>query len=183
MQVANKPLYEIETVDLYLKRAQHLVHFIDTSSKAADSEAFQSVVFSYKESFPQTYAAFNAFATLLHMLDSESRLELKLTLLSDLKKCVSKAMDDLLQPKMLLAVPLPADPDECLARMETMMREGQAQINAIRQTFQCIAHARTVVHRMRENKRQLELLDESVFTAAPVVKEVTKRSVKKAKNE
>ena len=176
MQVANKPLHEIETVDLYLKRAQHLVHFIDTSSRAADSEAFLSVVNSYKESFPQTHAAFNAFATLLHLLDSESRLELKLTLLSDLKKCVSKARGDLLQPKMLLGAPLPADPDECLVRMETMIREGQAQIDAIRQTFQCIAHARTVVHRMRENKRQLEQLDESLFTTAPVVK------AKKARN-
>ena len=182
MQVANKPLYEIETVDFYLKRAQHLVHFIDTSSKAADSEAFRLVVNSYKDSFPQTFAAFSAFSTMLHLLDSESRLELKLTLLSDIRKCVSKARDELSQPKMLLAQPLPADPDECLVRMEAMVKEGQAQISAINQTFRSIAHARTVVHRMRENKRQLEMLDESVFTTAPVVKDV-KRSVKKARNE
>jgi hypothetical protein len=183
MQVATKPLFEIETVDYYLKRAHHLVHFIDTSSKAADSEAFRLVVNSYKDSFPLVFSAFDAFSTKLHLLDSDSRLELKLTLLSDVKKCVSRAREDLSQPKMLLTAPLPADPEECLARMELMIQEGQAQINAINRTFQCIAHARTLMHRMRDNKRQLEMLDESVFTTAPVVKEVVKPSRKKTRNE
>jgi hypothetical protein len=167
MQVANKPLIEIELVDKYLKRAHSLVFLIDMSNNAACSHSFASSMSLYKENFPHTFAAFNAFGVQLHLLDAESRLEIKRTLLCDLRACVSKAEADIECPKLLLSESLPADPGASLVRLEELMAKGKAQIEAINYTFNCIAHARTLMHRMQDNKQKLASFDETVFTSAP----------------
>lgn len=145
-----------------------------------DSKAFADVVECNKDCFPHFFAAFQAFGKKLHKLSQESKMELKLTLLADVKEHIEKTKRDINQTKMLHSEQLPSDPDECIVRMETLIEQGHAQIHAINRGFQDIAHATTLMQRMRGNKHQIEAFDESLFTSMP--KESSVRAVKKPRN-
>jgi hypothetical protein len=180
MQLANKPIFELQCIDYFFTRAKYVLHFIDNPATNMDSKAFAEVVESNRVCFPHFFAAFQAFGKKLHKLSQASRMELKLTLLADVKEHIEKIKRDIHQPKMLHAEQLPSDPDECIVRMETLIAQGHAQIQAINRGFQDIAHATTLMQRMRENKYHMEAFDESLFTTMP--KESSVRAEKKPRN-
>ena len=179
MQLANKPLFEIESLDYYLKRAEYLVHYIDNPTSNMDSKAFAELVEGYKSSFPHFFAAFTAFDTRLHKMSQESRLELKLTLLTDVRAHVERTEADLRKTKLLEGEALPADPDECMRMLDVLVDSGHAQIQAIQRTFDHITHARALLVRLQENKRHLAEFDETPFTSLPNAREETVKSAAK----
>ena len=179
MQLANKPLFEIESLDYCLKRAKYLVHFIDNPTSNMDSKAFAELAESYTSSFPHFFAAFTAFNTRLHKMSQESRLELKLTLLTDVRVYMERTEADLRKTKLLEGEALPADPDECMCMLDVLVDSGHAQIQAIQRTFQHITHARALLVKLQENKRQLAEFDETPFTSLPNAREETVKSAAK----
>ena len=182
MQLANKPLLEIESLDYYVNRAKYLVHYIDNPTSNMDSKAFAELVETYQSSFPHFSAAFVALDTRLHKMSQETRLELKLTLLTDVRTIVERIQADLRRTKLLEGEALPADPDECMRMLDLLMDSGLAQIRAVHRTFQHIEHARALVTKMQDNKRQIAQYEETPFTSLPNEREgAGKSAAKKAK--
>ncbi len=178
MQLATKPVMEIQTISGTLAMADRLVRFINQPPpRNARGMQFEDVLGTCAALFPRTALAFNGSPPLYEMAQGERR-ELKLRLLEDVKEHIARMNAEIHGPKLFESVSLPVNPDECLTRLEMVMGEMVQRVGELNKMIANIPNARMLIHRMIDNKRHIEGFDEEAFKSMP---EMDGRVMKKAR--
>ncbi len=107
MQLATKPIHEVSMISGIISNADRLVRFINTSKpkKEFDPE-FEELLAKCKSLFPKCVVAFNGCQ--LHTMTPEERLDLKLTLLEDVKAHMENIKREISGDKVFGTVELPS---------------------------------------------------------------------------
>jgi hypothetical protein len=146
-----------------------LVEYIHKPDKKNSASYFPTELERHKFYYPLLLKEYNDLNTTLDKMTIEQRHGLKLTLLREMKTHRANTDREIGGEKLLLGETLPTDPDECIARMEAMYKEGEDKIAEINSNFKTINKARGVIFRIRENKRALanSIYDEDYFSSMP----------------
>ena len=146
------------------------------------SEFYEDVARFY-EHFPEFCGFMQETKPDLFRLTRKERLELKLLLLDEVKRKISKTKDEIYGRKTLHSQPLPDDIKECLLRLDEMKNAGYARIKEIAERIRQIDCARDLIETrvLVNQEKMMVLFDEDSFTSMPVGKEWSKTPERAAK--
>ena len=181
MQLACKPLSSVPYASGVFILAGKLVRHLDTPLPKQQAYSFEQELDRSRSCFPLFAAAVGK--SQLYTLTPEKRRDLKLSLLEDVKAFIARISEDIDGDKVLEALPLPTDPEECLQRLDEISTESYEKIREIQKTISRIGPACEILQRIIENKRTIkEDFNEDIYTSMPGEVLGKKPSAKKARH-
>ena len=169
MQLDEKPVADIVSFGFVYSAALTLLAYIHKPNVQNPACYFPIELKRYKICFPQLFEEYNGLNTTLDKMTIEQRHGLKLTLLKEMKNYKTNTDAEISCEKLILDKKLPTDPDECLARINTMYNEAKDKIDELYRSFEVFDKARNVLHAINNNKRELtrSIYDEEYFSSMP----------------
>ena len=157
--------------------ATHLAKFVDEPHMVTKDKRWDVFLRMCRNIYPKLYAAYTSKKKDHNRLTPAERLEVKQKLLDILKSYSVDIKRDISNEKLFFNDSLPADPDECLLRINEIEREEQDKLVEIGRRMNALRDAKATLDCLKENKLVVDTLDEGVFTSIPEA-----RAAKKPKN-
>ena len=154
MQLASATPYSIKQIHTQLFHAQALLHYLDAPPSSDKAYLFSRRLSANSKDFPQLVAAFKEHGSRdLCELSPSVLHELKLKLREDAAPCIASAMENAAISKLFKDSALPADPEECLFRLEEMVLARKKHIEDMHAELETLDGAKIMVQTVADNKR------------------------------
>ena len=151
-----------------LGSAKILLNSINSECCDATSHSFCCTLRRERESFPSASLKFSESKKQnLQKLNQAQKIELKLALEDDISPLLAEAKEAAELSKLFLQEELPADPDECVLKLDKIKSMKELEIERLNQELEDLELARFTVETIQEIKRKAAYLDDAFPTSTP----------------
>ena len=167
MQLDTLSPFSIFDIQPKITRAHALLRYLDSPPPPDQMFLFSQRLDS--RDFPLLHAAFQRFGGSGGNLDQMSgaqRLELRLMLKEDVRPMIEQAGRDALEDKFFNSSMLPAEPVECLFRIDEMIRMKRHQIERLTDEICDLKASSLLVKRVSDNKRSADSFDQVMMISS-----------------
>ena len=168
MQLASVSIDPIIDLSKKLGSAKTLLNSINSNAGDAIAHSFHSILRASKESFPSVALKLDGLTKKsLDKMTQAQKMELKTALKDDVAALLEKAEETTGGSKFFAGEQVPADPDECLMKLEEIKARKESEIEQLNKELEDMEEARFVVETIKEIKRKAAGFDDALFTLMP----------------